>query len=230
MPGKSHPERGALRRVGVLGDVHCQTARLEHALAHFEQERVETVLCVGDLVDGPGDANATLTLLKRAKVLCVSGNHERWLLANTARELPDATLTNVLSSASVAYLRSLPRTRVIETVAGRLLLCHGLGENDFVGIRPDDRDEFVLELPEVKILEAARYAFVLNGHTHRPMIRKVRSFTVLNAGTLLPAHRSVCSVLDFHARRMALLDISTEGVRPAADWSLDAEYALDTGR
>ncbi|HWA77644.1 MAG TPA: metallophosphoesterase family protein [Polyangiaceae bacterium] len=229
MPPKTDPE-GALRRVGVLGDVHCQFTRLERALAHFEQERVEAVLCVGDLIDGPGDANATLALLQRAQVSCVSGNHERWLLTDTMRDLPDATPNNALSPASVTYLRSLPKTRVIETVAGRLLLCHGLGENDFLGIRPDDRDEFVLDLPEVTSLDAAHYAFVLNGHTHRPMVRKVRSFTVLNAGTLLPGHRSVCSVLDFHARRMAVFDVSDQGVRAAAEWSLDANHALDTGR
>jgi predicted phosphodiesterase len=217
--------------VGVLGDIHCQNATLVNALRHFEREGVEAVLAVGDLVDGPGDANETISLLRGAGVQAVSGNHERWVLANEMRALPDATPRWALDGASQAYLRALPKTIELETVAGRLLLCHGIGENDFVGVRPSDADDAVHGLPEIKrLLAADRYAFIVNGHTHRPMIRKVESLTLLNAGTLLPSHRSVCSVLDFESRRMTLFDVSPERITLAADWSLDSRSALDTGR
>jgi predicted phosphodiesterase len=216
----------------VLGDVHCQNAELKGALRHFERERVEAVLAVGDLVDGPGDANETIGLLQEANVLAVSGNHERWLLNEELRTLPDATPRAELSAKSVGYLRALPKTRHFTTVAGELLLCHGLGDNDFVGVRPDDREEAVRELPELRALEAeGRFAFVVNGHTHRPMIRRVGRLTLLNAGTLLRSHRSLCSVLDFEARRMTLFDLTSDGeVSLAADWSFDSRSALDTGR
>jgi predicted phosphodiesterase len=220
-----------LRRIGVLGDVHCENAALKTALRHFERERVEAVFAVGDLVDGPGDANETIALLQAAKVVAVSGNHERWVLANEMRTLPDATPRAELRAASVAYLRALPRTREFETVAGLGLLCHGVGDNDFVGVRPADADEVARALPELVQLEnEGRIAFVVNGHTHRPMLRRIGRITLLNVGTLLSGHRPVCSVLDFEARRMTLFDVATSSVTLAAEWSFDARSALDTGR
>lgn len=215
----------------MLGDVHCQTAALRLALQHFDAHRVEAVLAVGDLVDGPGDANETIALLQAAEVAAVSGNHERWLLANELRTLPDVTLRQQLSRASEAYLGALPRTREFSTVAGALLLCHGVGGNDFVGVRPDDPEHVARALPELAELERdGRYRFMVNGHTHRPMLRKLGSLTLLNAGTLLPHHRAVCTVLDFERRSMALFDVGAKVV-PAAEWSLDARSAwLDTGR
>lgn len=225
------PQSSPLRRIGVLGDVHCQNAELRSALRHFEREGVDCVLAVGDLVDGPGDSNETIALLQAANVVAVSGNHERWLLTSELRTLPDATPQSELSASSEAYLRALPRTREFATVGGQLLLCHGLGDNDFVGVRPDDTDEAVRRLPDFGKLEAAgRYAFVVNGHTHRPMLRRIGRITLLNAGTLLSAHRSVCCVLDFEGRRMTLFDVSHAGIALAADWSFDSRSALDTGR
>lgn len=215
----------------MLGDVHCQIALLKSALRHFETEGVEAVLAVGDLVDGPGDVNQTIALVQKAGVLAVSGNHERWLLNNELRTLPDATRRAELSGPSEAYLRSLPKTREFETVAGGLLLCHGIDDNDFASVRPDDTDAVVRALPEVARLEAAgRHAFVVNGHTHRPMIRRIAQVTIVNVGTLLPAHRSVCAVIDFEARRMQLFDVAPDAVTLAADWRLDSRSALDTGR
>src|SRR5690606_36226100 len=85
--------QGMLSRIGVLGDIHCQEATLERALAFFHDElQVDAVLAVGDIVDGPGDADRTVALLREAKTLTVRGNHERWLLTGEQRPLPDATL------------------------------------------------------------------------------------------------------------------------------------------
>jgi predicted phosphodiesterase len=45
-----------MSRFGVLGDVHCEHEALAAALKLFEHQKVDRVLCVGDVVDGPGDA------------------------------------------------------------------------------------------------------------------------------------------------------------------------------
>ena len=42
-----------LRRMLLIGDVHAEDERLATALDHGAG-RVDRVLCVGDIVDGPG--------------------------------------------------------------------------------------------------------------------------------------------------------------------------------
>ncbi|MBW2381270.1 MAG: metallophosphoesterase [Deltaproteobacteria bacterium] len=117
---------GMLNRLGVIGDVHCASETLERALDALEAMNVEAILCVGDLVDGPGDADATLGLLQTRRVQCVAGNHERWFLDGEQRSLESATLE--VSRASRAFIESLPKGRRYATPNGNALLCHGVGE------------------------------------------------------------------------------------------------------
>src|SRR5262245_22094772 len=116
----------SVQKIGVLGDIHCQVTAIRAALRFFATEQVHAVVAVGDLVDGPGDPNETVRLLSTLGVVAVAGNHERWLLAGDARQLPDATPFSALKPETEAYIRALPRTRELLTTAGRLLLCHGI--------------------------------------------------------------------------------------------------------
>jgi putative phosphoesterase len=216
----------SVQKIGVLGDVHCQVTAIRAALRFFAAERVDAVVSVGDLVDGPGDANETVRLLSKLGVLAVAGNHERWLLAGEMRDLPDATLIGTLKPESEAYLRALPRTRELATSAGRLLLCHGIGSNDFLGIRPDDSDEVAERQPGMIEIVMQGTEFMVNGHTHRPMLRRIRSLCVINAGTLMPAHRSVCSVIDFAGGSIEFRDIFGRETSFAARWSLDSPHEM----
>ncbi len=221
-----------VRKLGVLGDVHAETELLKITLNHFAAVGVEEIVAVGDLVDGPGGVNETLALLEANSVLAVAGNHDRWLLNGELRELPEASALGDVGPRARRYLRRLPRTRELATRIGCILLCHGLFENDFVGVKPDEPESDVLALPEMKRLQAlARHALVLNGHTHRPMIRRFGKLSVVNAGTLHHAYRPTCSVLDLTAERCEVFDVNTEGVSLAASWPLDAERVfLPIGR
>ncbi len=211
-----------LRRAGLIGDVHCQVARLQQALALFRGSGVDAVLAVGDIADGPGDLTETCAVLQQAGVLAVAGNHERWLLNNEMRDLPDANQLDQLAPPVRRYLGSLPRTRFFESPRGTVLLCHGLGEDDMGCVRPDDDGKALLENTALRQLIASRVArFVVNGHSHRPMLRTVDGLTILNAGTLHPKHRPVCSIADFESGQMQLYDVELTRVRAAEQWSFE---------
>src|SRR4051812_40972312 len=100
-----------LTRVGLIGDIHCEVARLRQVLELFRASAVETVLAVGDIADGPGDLGETCDLLESGGVLAVAGNHERWLLAGQMRDLPDATALSAVTPKIRAFLAALPKTR-----------------------------------------------------------------------------------------------------------------------
>ncbi|MCU0656913.1 MAG: metallophosphoesterase family protein [Polyangiaceae bacterium] len=183
-----------LRRIGILGDIHAEDALLEEGIELLLHRGVDALLCVGDIVDGQGNLERCIDLLQRHRVLCVRGNHERWLLQGALRTLPHAHLREQLSPGALAFLQQLPATIPCDTVAGKLLLCHGLGPHDMLGVSPHDLPEH-LEQNEVLqgLLLSRDFDLVVNGHTHRFLDRVFHGprggrLRIVNGGTLTRDH------------------------------------------
>jgi predicted phosphodiesterase len=195
-----------LVKVGVVGDIHAEDASLDVAIRFFEDAGVDQVMSVGDIVDGPGDADLCCALLKRAGAVAVRGNHERWFLADSMRELPEATLD--VSPETLAFLSALPQTRRFETVAGPVLLCHGLGDDDMASVAPDENVRTIPCNPPLDALVRAEVPqIVFNGHTHRRMVWSFRRLTVVNAGTLYRGHAPCFMLADLAAREVTWFDL-----------------------
>ena len=211
-----------LRRAGLIGDIHCELGSLQRVIDHFRDSEVDTLLAVGDIADGPDDLTATCALLQKHRVLAVAGNHDRWLLAGEMRDLADATPLAGLTSEARAYLAALPKTRLLESPRGNVLLCHGLGEDDMASVRPDDEGIALHNNHALwRLIKNGEQRFVVNGHSHRPMLRTIDGLTILNAGTLHPKHRPVCSIADFDAGKVQVFDVSAAGVSRAESWCFE---------
>lgn len=181
-------------RLGILGDVHCEDVALSAARVLFAEHGVSRVLAVGDVVDGPGDPHRTLDLL--ADVDAVAGNHDRWYRQGTLRTLSDALPVGTLSATHQRWLSALPSSRAYETAQGKLLLCHGLGDDDMASLRPDDMGYALESNTALQRLLGQRYRIVVSGHSHRRLIRKIADTTFINAGTLLRGFEPCVLVFD----------------------------------
>ncbi|MEM1414585.1 MAG: metallophosphoesterase [Myxococcota bacterium] len=198
-------EGEALHRVGVVGDVHGELNALATGLDALAARGCETILCVGDLVDGPGtdaETEAACRLLRERGVLCIAGNHERWWLANEMRSVPH--VTGAMADDVREWIEALPATRRLPTVAGDALLCHGVGDDDLAILYPETKG-YALQavMPALRPLlldDSLRYA--VGGHTHRRMARALPGLTFVNAGTLHRDFEVSVSVIDFAERRV----------------------------
>jgi predicted phosphodiesterase len=188
--------------VGVVGDVHCESETLRRVLDALETMSVEGVLCVGDLVDGPGDADETLAVLQARGVQCVAGNHERWFLAGRRRDLENAT--EAVSEDSAGFLRGLPQVRHFETPVGHAILCHGVGEDDEAWLLPDTRGYALQDIPTLReLMLDDEVQYMIGGHTHQRMIRVFPGMVVINAGTIHRKDEQTFTVIDFGARKVS---------------------------
>ena len=194
-----------VKTLGVLGDVHAEDETLLAALEFFAMMGVDRVVCVGDVLDGEGDAERCIATLRAREITTVRGNHERWFIERASKGLSDATPEASLSQASLAWLRSLPVMSAFQTVAGPALLCHSLGRDDFTCLFPDEAIDPRRPSKAIRGLlqAAAGCRFVINGHTHVPMVRVVGPVVVLNAGTLSRTNASVVMLVDFERREVA---------------------------
>lgn len=199
-----------LTRFAILGDVHAEDHRLAVALTHAGTLNLDGVLCVGDIVDGRGDAARCIALLRAASVACVRGNHDRWWTKGKPMGFADGTPREALDADAVAWLAALPPTATFDTPLGALLLCHGLAENDMIGVEPHD-EGYALEanVDLQSLIDRADYQLVVNGHTHSRMVRRFgRKLRIVNAGTLKGSTEPGFGVVDLEARTVDWLAFS----------------------
>jgi predicted phosphodiesterase len=168
-------------RLLMLGDVHAESESVQRVLDHADaQPGRDASLCVGDIVDGVGDADATLEVLRERGVITVAGNHERWFLHDEMRHLANCTPT--LRPENRAMLEGLPRTLRLPTIAGGAILCHAVGEDDESFLRSTTRgyDLQIEALRELMLDPSVQY--MLAGHTHERMVRRFQGLVVVNGG------------------------------------------------
>jgi putative phosphoesterase len=177
-----------LNRIGVIGDVHAEPANLERTLKFMLEENLDQIVCVGDIVQGTKSIDACCELLESHNVITVSGNHDRWSGANK----------EFMSLASARFISSLPATQKLETMGGSALLCHGLGEDDMKGVLPWDSGyaiEMNFELHD--LIRSKEFRFIINGHTHKRMVRTFGTMTIINGGTIKSTHQPCFTIIDF---------------------------------
>jgi predicted phosphodiesterase len=210
----SHASRGlaSLRRLGAIGDIHAEHVWLEQAIEVLERRGVDRIVATGDIADGIGSVDRCCELLATHDVIAVGGNHDRCFLADTMRHLPNATPLATVSESTRAFLAGLPKMVELPTVSGVALLCHGIGENDMARVKPDDFG-YALETNDdlQELIRERRFRWVINGHSHRRMVRAFPGVSIINAGTLLRDHSPCFLDIDFVARKVAVFEFSADG-------------------
>jgi predicted phosphodiesterase len=197
-----------LGRIGLIGDIHAEDETLALALRVLADAGADQILAVGDIVDGPGSVDRCCELLAEAGALVVRGNHERWFLANTMRELPDATLATGVSEETRRFLAELPATRRFAAPGGEVLLCHGLGDDDMASVALDADGFSIRHNPPLEaLIDEDRALWVLNGHTHRRGVWSYRRLTVINGGTLFGEHEPCFGLVDLAGGKVTFFDV-----------------------
>ncbi len=200
-----------MKRIGFIGDVHAEDQRLEIALATLQTQNIECIACVGDVVDGPGDIERTVALLRDYDVETVRGNHERWFLSGEMRDLPDAHSKYRISESTREWLAALPLMIELPTMAGKVLVCHGLGADDMATITPSDDVSLIrYNVGFRKLRSTSSARFVLSGHSHRRMVRRVEDRVFINAGTLYREHDPCFGLIDFEAALVRFWEFDTD--------------------
>jgi predicted phosphodiesterase len=197
-----------IRRLGVIGDLHGEHQRLERLLDWFAGQAVDALVCTGDVADGRGCLNRSCDLLREGDVHTVAGNHDRWLLNDRVRHLENAHDVRDLTDDNLEYLQALPRWMGLETMAGRLMLCHGVADRDLERVWPGrNPDEIRRSAALDEIIDQREFRFLINGHMHFRMLVDFEHLTLMNAGTLMGPYAGV-SIIDFQQDSVTVFSVS----------------------
>ena len=168
-------------RIGVISDVHSNSVALAAVLTALEKQKVEAILCAGDIISYYPFVNEAIDLLRERDVICIAGNHDRYLWGNLAiskekwRAYNLDYTTRIIRDDNRLWLANLPFQWCKELGGLRWHVCHGSpwGVEEYV--YPDDKafDRFA----------SIKADIVVMGHTHIPLIRRVGDILVLNPGS-----------------------------------------------
>lgn len=156
-------------KIGFISDIHARLDALQKALALLESQRVDQILCAGDLVERGMDGDAVVELIRSLAIPCVKGNHDsdcvvnqRWMRDNMDIQHPDVR-ARLLSAATLDYLHQLPFTYRFSYEWMRILVVHAT---------PGSNHEYLFpSSPAIKfriIAQDADADVILYGHTHEP--------------------------------------------------------------
>ena len=177
---KLNPIRVAdnIRHLGVIGDVHARVELLEGAADALRAAGADAIVCVGDIY-GPGNGTGgCCRVLHERQILTVRGNHDRWFLE--AADCDDGLRASV-SLEVVEFLSALPTTLSINSVAGPVLVCHGVGTNDLAHVPQTFPHSFVRRAIRVGLIPP-RCKLVVHGHSH--LQREPATHPMLQSPTL----------------------------------------------
>jgi predicted phosphodiesterase len=157
-------------RVAALYDVHGNLPALDAVLAEVARERVDAIVCGGDVCAGPMPQEC-LDALRAAGALFVRGNADR--------ELPQWP-TARLGEEGRAFLAGLPLIVSLDV--------DGLGPTCFCHATPRSDDEIVTRLtPDDELavaIDGIDERVVVAGHVHVQFDRIVGDRRFVNAGSV----------------------------------------------
>jgi predicted phosphodiesterase len=177
-------------RIAVISDIHGNDVALAAVVADIQTDRIETIVCLGDTVQGGAQPAEVVKRLRDLACPVVLGNADDLLLygkESKNEEPPNEWIDAVrewqltkLSPDDRAFIAAFQPTIEIPLPNGKRLLCaHGSPQHFNHVIMPDTPDD------EVRTkLGPIDNAIVCGGHTHTQQIRQLGENFFFNPGSV----------------------------------------------
>ena len=177
-------------RIAIISDIHGNAIALEALLDDVQHAAVDSIVCLGDAIQGGAQPTQVLARLRALGCPLVMGNADHMLLTGSVQ--PDAEPLNErqlavrawqltqLTAADLSFIEGFQPTVTLALENNRSLLCfHG---------SPQSFDDIILpHTPDADVqrMMGAFHADVLTGgHTHLQQIRRLGDALFFNPGSV----------------------------------------------
>lgn len=175
-------------KVAILSDLHGNAVALEKVLEEARKAGAQELLIAGDFTGYYYQPDRIFQLLNSWKWDGVIGNHDKFLrdFGGKKELMADYRVSygkalevalEKLGEKEKQLLFSLPEKKELDYGGKRILVCHGAPWQNDEYIYPDAQPEVFERIAKLG------YDFVILGHTHYPMIKRVGRTTIINPGS-----------------------------------------------
>lgn len=171
-------------RILFISDIHGNYPALVSLEKYFHN--VDKVICLGDVVGYHCYVNEVIDFLKRYHVICIQGNHDRYVFEGLDRQskaINDSVRFGIeiaqkkLTESSKEWLKSLPTSFSFKANDFSILCCHG---------SPWDVTNGYIYADSTLFPKMSDFAFdlIALGHTHRAYTKHIEKLTIFNPGSV----------------------------------------------
>lgn len=176
-------------RIALISDIHGNLVALDTVLADIAREKVDQIVCLGDIATLGPKPREVLQRVKDLNCPCVMGNHDHYLLdSSILRDYMDAPwfaesvawCAEQLQEEDFQFLRTFQPLHEITLDQSHKLLC-------FHGSPKSNTDIILAMTPPTNVdelLGGYRATVMVGGHTHMQMMRQHKGIMLINAGSV----------------------------------------------
>ena len=176
-------------KIAVISDIHGNHLALKAVLKKIKTLRIKKILILGDFVGYYYWPEIVIKELNKFNYIAIKGNHED-MLKDYLSDKEVRKKINIkyghginfalkkLKKKDLDWLINLPDRKILRISGNNILLCHGAPWNKNEYIYPNKFYKF-----KKKYLEFP-FKWILQGHTHYPMIQVLDNSIVVNPGSV----------------------------------------------
>jgi putative phosphoesterase len=192
-------------KIGIVSDVHCNRPGLTKALEILGD--VDELVCLGDSIYEYRFSNEVLQILKDREAHTILGNHEEGFLGPQGDR---ARRASWIDHSLLQWLAERPKRLELNFGGKKILIVHSTPW--------EPRGAYVY--PHSSLLERfgeVEADFVLYGHTHHQLVRRVGKVLVINPGSAGEARdqgngrQLSCATLDTVTGEVVIADFPEPG-------------------
>lgn len=185
-------------KIAFISDIHGNFAALSAVLKVIKKLKIKKIYCLGDIVNYYYDPDKCIDLLQKNNAVCIKGNHEKILFETYKSKVKFDKYSKLygnsikinhrkLKNNHLKFLRSLNFQKKITIQGKKMLLAHGAPWKNNFYFYPDIKQKWVNKIAKYK------YDFIILGHTHIPMEKKLTKYKVLlNPGSIGQPRNKTC--------------------------------------
>lgn len=172
-------------KIAVISDIHGNIYALMKALEDIDEQKVDKIICLGDLVGYGPHPNEVVSLIKRREIPSVKGNYDASVVDGDYTFIRNTPINsfalpwacNEVRVANKYFLDSLPTSLKYKFNGVNILFTHG---------SPNAINEYLFEDSDntIKVMNEYDGDVLVCAHTHIPCAKKYGNKLLINVGSV----------------------------------------------
>jgi putative phosphoesterase len=185
-------------KIAFISDIHGNFTALHSVLMDIKKLKIKKIYCLGDMVNYYYEPHKCIDLLIKNNVISIKGNHEKILFETYKNKIKFDKYSKLygnsikinhkkLKEKHLKFLKTLSFQKKININGKKILLAHGAPWKNNFYFYPNVKKKWITKISKYK------YDFIILGHTHIPMEKKLtKNKKLLNPGSIGQPRDKTC--------------------------------------